>query len=384
MEENIMSFNTTKPYHIVSCNNTNQYLNVSGIEAISNGKNVDTYALESKASAQRWFVKNSTGNTKILSGLDFKAFSLDYNTGSPVGNCDVWKDESANDTDQIVSISGDNTNGYTIRVVGRDKYLTATGTGDGSNVRWDSLVSSGNTQLWKFNLVPNTTTAGLTDATGTVATNKYTTTEFQQNLDIVNVTSTRTISSVTPSGGVCKIPNISVPFNQYSTKIKNMNSKFGTACKAFACAAIYSYYTQKLISPYWFPIQSNGSYNIQYGNPIGEITKNAYKCFEFLNISTTLSNIKSTLEAGKPILICCSLSGATHWVAAYGYKNNCASKSDILVVDSVNLNAAVEYGTAKYKDEVTDLDLSESMRINLKNGSTYAIQSAWTINIRNN
>jgi len=53
-------------------------------------------------------------------------------------------------------------------------------------------------------------------------------------------------------------------------------------------------------------------------------------------------------------------------------------------VDSVNLNAAVEYGTAKYKDEVTDLDLSESMRINLKNGSTYAIQSAWTINIRNN
>jgi len=383
MEENIMSFNTTKPYHIVSCNNTNQYLNVSGIEAISDGKNVDIYALDSAASAQRWFVKNSTGNTKILSGLDFKAFSLDYNTGSPVGNCDMWTDKSAYDTDQIVEISGDDTNGYRIRVVGRDKYLTAIGTTNGSNVRWDNLVSSGNTQLWKFNLVPNTTTAGLADATGTVATSNYTTTAFQQNLNIVNVTSTRTISSATPSGGVCKIPNISVPFNQYSTKIKNLNSKFGTACKAFACAAIYSYYTQKLISPYWFPIQSDGSYNLDIKTPIGQITKNAYKCFEFVKVPTTaLSSIKSTLEEGKPILICCSLSGATHWVAAYGYKNNCASKSDILVVDSVNLNNAVEYGTAKYKDGVTDLDLSESMRISLVNGSTYAIQSAWTINIR--
>ncbi len=132
------------------------------------------------------------------------------------------------------------------------------------------------------------------------------------------------------------------------------------------------------------PVESNGSYNIQYGNPIGEITKNAYKCFEFLNVDKTLPTIKSTLESGKPILICCSLSGETHWVAAYGYKNNCASKSDILVVDSVNLNKDVEYGTAKYQDGTTDLDLSESMRINLKNGSTYAIQSAWTINIRNN
>jgi hypothetical protein len=55
-----------------------------------------------------------------------------------------------------------------------------------------------------------------------------------------------------------------------------------------------------------------------------------------------------------------------------------------LVVDSVNLNKDVEYGTAKYQNGTTDLDLSESMRINLGSGSTYVIQSAWTINIRNN
>ncbi len=208
--------------------------------------------------------------------------------------------------------------------------------------------------------------SALIDAPTTVSASKYTLDYFKTAFTEVNVTDFRAHTSPALVGNTRKIADMSLPFNQLSTEIVGVNSKYQSACMAFATASIMTFYTKKLISPGWFTIAASGSYT--YGEPMKDFKVNGVKNLHLdkLTIGTESENvatIKARIEDGQPVLVYCTGNGkyGEHWVVAYGFKNNCATKNDILVLDSAN-TTSLRYGRSI--DGSIDLTLGSSMAYN--------------------
>jgi len=216
-------------------------------------------------------------------------------------------------------------------------------------------------QVWKFEeyIVPP---FSLVDASSTVTTDKYTKDYFSATPGAINITSKRVITPPSVVNGEKKIPNMSLPFAQTSTEIRSVNPNYGSSCKAFAMAALLTFYSKKFISPHWFtqfgwvPPNCDNSYvtpAVIYGG------QGAFKLVSISTTNTTLAQLKAKIDAGIPVLLRYKVSDAAagqHWVVVYGYKGTGTSKSDFLVVDSANTTQ----GTTPNYGKNFDLDQSSN------------------------
>lgn len=335
----IMAVSSSKVYFIKSYANLDRYLDVYGNNQVANGSNVITWELVSTALTQRWKLKNNNTNTKILSNFNL-AFSLDHWIGSiNYGKCDMYEDKPENDIDQLITLVAYNEsqNLYRIKLVNHNKFLTAA-TGDGQVMFW-LAANSQNNQIWKFEeyAVPP---FNLVDASSTVTTDKYTIGYFFASPGVINITSKRVITPPSVVNGEKKIANMSLPFAQTSTDIKSVNNNYGSACKAFAMAALLTFYSKKFISPHWFTQFGWVPPNCDNKYVTDAVTYGGRGAFKLVSVSTstTLAELKTKIDAGIPVLLRCTGSGAgvQHWVVVYGYKGAGTAKSDFLVFDSAN------------------------------------------------
>jgi hypothetical protein len=336
----IMAVESGKVYYVKSYANLNRVLDVYGNNQIVNGSNVITWSIVSSAYTQKWKLKDNNTNTKILS--NFKStFSLDHWNGSTnFAKCDMYEDQTAYNVDQLITLVPyiESQNLYKIKLVNHNKYLTAAAN-NGDIMFWLS-VNNQNNQIWKFEeyVVPP---FSIVDASITVAQSKYTIDYFSAEPGIINITSKRTITPPSVVSGEKKIANISLPFSQTSTDVNEINSNYGSSCKAFAMAALLTFYSKKLISPHWFtqsgwvPPNCDNSFlttAVTYGG------KEAFKLVTINSGNTTLAQLKTKIDAGIPVLLRCTGTGSgyQHWVVVYGYKGTGTLRSDFFVVDSAN------------------------------------------------
>lgn len=340
-----MSYSAGKKYYLRAYGGTGLYLNVYGNDTIENGRNVCLFIKEEGALAQGWIIKNATGDTKILSAIN-TSYCLDHWTGtSNYGNCETYTDSSSYNTDQIVRLEPSGSN-YKIYNVGRNKYLTATGYTDNSNVKWDTKVTSGSSQDWQLIEWPPDVT--LIPATYTVSNSSYTLNYFKANKPTIQISSIRSTTSPSASNGTAMISNFSKSFNQTNSGIVGVDSSLRYACATFALACAMTYYSKVLISPYW--LSRSGS-SILWDDSLALVKNTSNQVLLSRTVDTTsftLSNIKSYIDNGKPVILHCtgSGSGEEHWVVVYGYQNYCATKNDLLVMDSVNSSSYI-YGESK-------------------------------------
>jgi hypothetical protein len=334
-----MALSSNKVYFIKSYANLARYLDVYGNNQVINGSNVITWDVDSTAMTQKWKLKNNNTNTKILS--NFKpTFSLDHWVGSTnYGKCDMYDDKPENDTDQLVTLISykESQNLYKIKLVNHNKFLTAA-TNNGNTMFW-LAANDQNNQIWKFEeyIAPQFT---IVDASITVATDKYTKDYFSAEPGAIVITSKRTITPPSVVSGEKKILNMSLPFAQTSSEIQSINFSYGSSCKAFAVAALLTYYSKKLISPHWFtqfgwvPPECD---NAHVTNAVTYGGKGAFKLVS-LSTNTSLSQLKVKIDAGIPVLLRCTgnSAGKQHWVVVYGYKGEGTANSAFLVVDSAN------------------------------------------------
>lgn len=334
-----MAVSSSKVYFIRSYANLARYLDVYGNNQVANGSNVITWEAVSTALTQRWKLKNNNTNTKILS--NFKpTFSLDHWIGSTnYGKCDMYEDKPENDTDQVITLvtHNESQNLYRIKLVNHNKFLTAAA-GNGQVMFW-LTENNQNNQVWKFEeyAVPP---FSLVDASSTVTTDKYTMEYFSAAPGTINITSKRVITPPSVVDGEKKIPNMSLPFAQTSTEIKSVNANYGFSCKAFGMATLLTFCSKKFISPHWFTQFGWVPPNCDNKFVTDAVTYGGQGAFKLVSISTstTLAQLKAKIDAGIPVLLHCTGSGAgeQHWVVVYGYKGAGTAKSDFLVVDSAN------------------------------------------------
>jgi len=356
-----MAVSSSKVYYIRSYENLARYLDVYGNNQVLNGNNVITWTNVPTATTQKWKLKNSNTNTKILSNHN-SAFSLDHWIGSTnYGKCDMYEDKPGNDVDQLITLVPyiESQNLYKIKLVNHSKFLTASAK-DGNEMFW--LADNNQTnQVWKFEeyVVPPFT---LLSAISTVTTDKYTLEYFSSTPGAIAITSKRVITKPSLVNNEKKISNISLPFAQTSTYMKSVNANYGSSCKGFAMAALLTFYSQKLISPHWFtsfgwvPPNCDNSYVTSAVTYEG---RGAFKLVAINTGNTTLDELKTKIDAGIPVLLRFKVSDKPadqHWVVVYGYKGTGTSKSDFLVVDSANTTQSTTPNYGKY----FDLDQSSS------------------------
>ncbi len=336
----IMAVLSNKVYFIKSYSNLNRVLDVYGNNYIANGGNVITWNIEPTARTQKWKLKNSNINTKILSNYK-PEFSLDHWNGSAnFGKCDMYEDKSAYDTDQLVTLVEHDAskNLYRIKLVNHNKFLTVAAE-DGLPMFW-SAANGLNSQIWKFEeyMAPP---FSVVDANTKVNEINYTIEYFSAMPGAINITAKREIKPPSTVNGEKKIANISLPFAQTSSTVQGLNSKYGASCKAFSMAALLTFYSKKLISPHWFtefgwvPPNCDNSYltsAVTYGS------KGAFKLVTINSENTTFAELKAKIDLGIPVLLRCTGTGTgvQHWVVVYGYKGNGSAASDFFVVDSAN------------------------------------------------
>ena len=147
-----MAFSRNTSYYMVSHAGAGKCLNVYGNEQVSPNRNVCLWT-KGPGNAQSWNIKAFSAGDKIVSGLS-SDYALNYywsaGKGNP-GNCDIYP-QAGNDADSCITLTPVNaaSNIYTIKLKNYNLYLTAKGTGDNADVRWEAPVSTGTTQQWKL------------------------------------------------------------------------------------------------------------------------------------------------------------------------------------------------------------------------------------------
>lgn len=144
-----MAYELNKSYVLFSHGGTGKCLTVYGGTA-NNNQNVCAFQ-RTCTSAQDWTIKAFGANYKIVTGVN-SAYALNYywasGKGNP-GNCDIYP-QSGNDADSSITLVPVNavSNIYKIKLKNYNLYLTAKGTENSSDVRWETLASSGTAQQW--------------------------------------------------------------------------------------------------------------------------------------------------------------------------------------------------------------------------------------------
>lgn len=139
---------------IKNCATTNMYLSIDGgdISSIGDRINVSIRAYQ-RQNSQLWDIKGNyeTSSVSIHSKID-NFYALNANTES--WNCDVYEiylnNAVNNEETELTFEATEIANRYRIKQTNHlNRYLTATGTSDGSNVIWDAL-SEADTQIWEL------------------------------------------------------------------------------------------------------------------------------------------------------------------------------------------------------------------------------------------
>jgi hypothetical protein len=169
---------------------------------------------------------------------------------------------------------------------------------------------------------------------------------------------------------------MSLPFAQTSDEFKSINPNYLSSCKAFAMAALLTFYSKRLISPHWF-IQSGwippGCDNSHVTSAVTYGGKGAFKLVTLNAGNTTLAQLKSKIDDGVPVLLRykkSNLPSDQHWVVVYGYTGTGTSKFNFLVVDSANTTTPP---TPNYGKEF-NLDESSSWNFNT---TTYTLEESY-------
>lgn len=288
-----MAYQLNKNYHFVSYAGSGKCLNVYGNEQISNNRNVCLWNKQD-TNAQNWVIKSFSGGTKIVSNLN-QNYALNYYWGSGKGNpgnCDVYP-EAGNDADSLVVFQAvdSNNNIYRIKLKNYNLYLTAKGTADGSDVKWESLVSGAKTQEWKLTLF-----SGTAPSTGV-------TLQMPQNLNQKYVGNDAVIRNA--GCAVCCACDVASYYRGSNYTLAEMKT-----------AGVYS---TGNATCYWGNVPSAG-FQAKYD---GHTQAEYY------------AKIRSEITAKRPILI--FMSGTyQHWVVAYGYTSTANDPAAIRVLDPCN------------------------------------------------
>lgn len=312
-----MAFSRNTPYYMISHAGAGKCLNVYGNEQVSNNRNVCLWT-KGTGKAQSWSIMAPSGNDKIVSGLS-QTYALNYywsaGKGNP-GNCDIYP-QAGNDADSCITLSAVNaaSNIYKIKLKNYNLYLTAKGTGDNADVRWEAPVSSGTTQQWK--LVNFQSTGGNTGGTGS---------------KILPM----------PSGIRCN----------WNQKHSGVTSLFGgSACTLVAGLDVGNFYATNGVgytpasmntTTYWI---SNVGYTWQVPGP-GAFTGEVFKSANYSQADLR-AKAKEQIDAGRPVVIDIGPDGNhSHTMFCYGYKNGAATNEDIYVFDPANLDTSSIEGRA--------------------------------------
>ena len=132
-------------YEEITNKGSQKNLNISGsnLTALSNGKNVTVWTITGSGE-QKWYISGHISQVYIKSIID-KSYGLNAHRSGTNWNCNMHK-VIGNETDAQVDFIeyGDY---YRIKLHNYNKYLTATGTANGSNAYW-SAYSNSDYQLW--------------------------------------------------------------------------------------------------------------------------------------------------------------------------------------------------------------------------------------------
>lgn len=148
-----MTYKSDKKYWLKSHagKRTGKYLNVYGNETFDQFRNVCLWSKEAGANSEGWYIIRRQEGEKIVSALNI-SYGLDFYRGSAnYGNCDIHT-ESGNDTDSVVIFEEINSTASIYRIKLKkhtNAYLTAMGTNNASDVRWDALNGIVS-QQWKL------------------------------------------------------------------------------------------------------------------------------------------------------------------------------------------------------------------------------------------
>ena len=144
-----MAYELNNSYVLFSHGGTGKCLTVYGGTA-NNNQNVCAFQ-RTCTSAQDWTIKAFGTNYKIVTGVN-SSYALNYywasGKGKP-GNCDIYP-QSGNDADSSITLMPVNavSNIYKIKLKNYNLYLTAKGTENSSDVRWEPLASNSTAQQW--------------------------------------------------------------------------------------------------------------------------------------------------------------------------------------------------------------------------------------------
>ena len=193
-------------------------LNTRGAGNHYNNRNVNVYSLDWSTDMQ-WKVMVYDGFARILCAGD-TSYGLDYYYGSSnPGNCDIYK-VSGNDEDSKINFRTINASENLYRIqcyrnnADNDLYLTATGTSNGADVRWQPLDSSKAAyQTWW--LVP----------IESINENIKSSIPFTKHTDILARNSTR--PTITGLVKVYQIPDCLQKGNNYIESVCKMNAGSG-------------------------------------------------------------------------------------------------------------------------------------------------------------
>ncbi len=307
-----MAYELNKKYWFKSHagGSTGKYLNVYGNEQVSDFRNVCLWTKAAGANSQGWIIVQSTGGLKIVTALN-QTYGLDFYRGtSNYGNCDIYP-EAGNDTDSavVLEVVNSTTNVYKIRLANHTNiYLTAKGTSDNSDVRWET--SNGTTsQQWKLEEWPTPVTKMVS--------------------------------------GMYDI------YNQKYTNNSDWIKTYGCAV-CCCCCNVNSFY--KRITYTLAQAKTDSMYNETSG-----VTWSNVKYADVTTLTTCTSEsqylaiIREQIDLNRPVLVYCT-GGSVHWVVAYGYEDGGDSKHKILVLDSYNANTSSQYGVKRTLYESMDVN----------------------------
>ena len=296
-----MAFSRNTSYYMVSHAGAGKCLNVYGNEQVSPNRNVCLWT-KGPGNAQSWNIKAFSAGDKIVSGLS-SDYALNYywsaGKGNP-GNCDIYP-QAGNDADSCITLTPVNaaSNIYTIKLKNYNLYLTAKGTGDNADVRWESLVSTGTTQQWKLVVfssnVPTTATS----------------LKMPQN---VNQRYTQNDQIICDEGcAVCCACDVASYYRGTKYSLADMRS-----------AGVYS--------------TASAVCNWGYVPSVSFAALNSS-----LSQSGHLATICSEISNGRPVLV--FMQGRwPHWVVAYGFTGSGTSTSEIKVLDPYGWDTATADG----------------------------------------
>lgn len=284
----------------ITSKSANKCLNIYGnnVTSLYNNQNVCLWA-DSGTNEQKWEISSLGSGVYIRSTIN-TGFGLNvYRSGSP-WNCDVYP-ISGNETDAKVNIISAGSGYYKIQLANyTGYYLTAGGTGDGSNVYW-TTATGGNNQLW-------TCTNPDSGNTGTTETPK--TLSMPQNLNQKYIGN----DSVIQSAGCC-------------------------VCSACDVASYYNGSNYTLAQMRNAGVYTTSSASCVWGN----VPSASFSNYTGQSQSGYFGKIRSEITAGRPVLV--YMQGRyQHWVVAYGFTGNGASNAEIKVLDPYNSNTATSVG----------------------------------------